>query len=339
MSAEYEKGLLSICMVGYNHAKYAKAAVDAVNKLRYDKVELIVLDDGSKDGTGDVLTALVDNSRVRLALILQENTGNVGHNNNVALKQAKGEFVSMISLDDMLIPEKIDDLIRQIMEEKDLAFIASTQIKGVNENGEEEKGSVPPIPLDEVEHPSITDLLEMEYEKFGAFYVQGAIFRRCVIDAVGGFDEDMTGDDIILRTKVFRYLKDNPNWRFKLLSEPTCLYRQHDANIHHNSMRQIQIVTEYLQRYWPDRPDPEMLYKWTMHTVRHMDIAALPKLFSLNARAKHMLFNGKYIAGVIRILFERMIHPIYYKTKDGDQRIITLLSRYKFSYSRKRHKR
>ena len=274
MRTEYEKGLLSVCMVGYNHAKYAKAAVDAVNKIRHDKVELIVLDDGSSDNSAEVLSLLARQSRVPMTPILQANTGNIGHNFNVALSRARGEFVAMISLDDMLIPEKVDSLLSCIIEDKALALIASTKIMGVNESGDIDADSVPPLPIDAV---------------------QGAVFRRCVIDAVGGFDEDMTGDDIILRTKVFNYLKCNPHWKFKLVHEPTCMYRQHSTNVHNNSLRQMKIITEYLERYWPDRPNPPMLIDCAMYTLSKMPKNQWVDFFGLNKRALSCLSDGRIL--------------------------------------------
>lgn len=286
--------LLSICCLGYNHSKFIVDNINAIWNSDYKDVEIVVVDDGSKDNSGEILKDLQEKSPIPMKIILQENTGNVGHNFNVALKHAKGEYISFMSLDDVLKSDTISKVMNILKSDKKIAFVASSVIQGINDSGKI-CNNIPALKLNSIDRPTINDLLELEYEEFGAFYIQGVFFRKEIVDAVGGFDEDMTGDDIILRTKVFKFMVQNPEWTFKILSEPLCFYRQHDSNIHHNSLRQMKIVSEYLERYWPDRKNPAIFIQWATHTLRQMPREKWIDFFGLNKRALSCLFETEIL--------------------------------------------
>ncbi|MDR2339338.1 MAG: glycosyltransferase family 2 protein, partial [Deltaproteobacteria bacterium] len=97
---DYEKGLCSVCCLGYKHAKYLEKSIRAIWEGDYREVEIIAVDDGSNDGSGELLQSLSKESPCPMKVILQENTGNIGKNFNTGLKHAKGEYVTFIALDD-----------------------------------------------------------------------------------------------------------------------------------------------------------------------------------------------------------------------------------------------
>ena len=284
--------LLSICCLGYNHGKFIADNIKAIWKSNYKNIEIIVVDDGSKDNSGKILKDLQAKSPFPMKVILQKNTGNVGHNFNIALQQAKGQFITFMSLDDVLNPNTIAKVMDLLKSDKKVAFVASSVIQGIDDSGRL-CNNIPSLKLKSISQPTINDLLELEYNEFGAFYIQGAFFRKEIVDAVNGFDEDMTGDDIILRTKVFKFMVQNPEWTFKILSEPLCFYRQHDSNIHSNSLRQMKIVSEYLERYWPDRENPKIFVGWACHALRQIPKERWTDFFGLNKRALSCLSDAR----------------------------------------------
>ena len=193
------------------------------------------------------------------------------------------------------------------------------------------------LKLDSIENPRVDDLLELEYSDFNSFYIQGAFFRKDIIDKIGGFDEDMTGDDIVLRTKVFRYLKEHSEYGYEIIKEPICYYRQHNENISGNSVRQIKIVTEYLQRYWADRENPDVLVTWALHAIKNLKFEESIGLFSMNTRAALLLANNKIQKALMKKARREtsILRHIYYKTKEKNKRTITIFSFFKISYTKK----
>ena len=280
--------LLSICCLGYNHANFLQENLDSIIHINYKNIEVIVVDDGSTDNSADILQKLAKNFPLPITIISQENTGNIGKNFNTAIQHANGELISFIALDDVFRPDTMLASIQLMAKNPSLAFIATKTAVAINDKGLA-INKLPPLPIEGLEHISIDELLEFEYTQFGSFYIQGCIFRKSIIDAISGFDEDMTGDDIILRTKLFRHLKQNSGWEYSFIHDNTVFYRLHDNNIHKNGTRQIRIVSEYLDKYWPNKPNPQTLIDWAKWVIQDKKFGEAISLFSMNKRAATLL--------------------------------------------------
>lgn len=284
------KGLCSICCLSYNHAAFIESCIRAIWDQDYKNIEIIAVDDGSYDNGVEILNELAKISPVPMMVIAQKNTGNVGGNFNKALEKAKGEYILFTSLDDKLYPHALSEKIRVMEQEETIAFIANSSITGIDDH-ENINDTVPPLDLNDIDNPTIDDLLNLERQILGTFYIQGTVFRKDIVDAVNGFDEDMVGDDIILRTRVFRYIKNNPQYSFKIYKTPACYYRIHDNNVHKNYFRQIKIVALYLEKYWPHEKNPKTLKGWIRHTIKNSDFKTGIKVFFINSRTKQYLLS------------------------------------------------
>lgn len=258
--------LLSICCVSYNHASYIKECIESIWNNDYKNIEIIALDDGSSDNSLDILNELKQKSPFPMTVISQQNSGNIGANFNKLFRKANGEFISIIACDDAIAPNSLKNKMDILNANKNVAFICHSKVLGINEKSEA-IDSVPPLKLELYNTPTIEDLLELDYEELNSYYVQGAIIRKEIVDTIGGFDEDMLCDDIILRTKLHRYMKEHPELTFKIFKEIGVLYRRHSNNISSNSIRQVKGVLQYLGRYWEDRVPSRMFYDWLKHAI------------------------------------------------------------------------
>ena len=95
-------GRVSVILPAYNRAWVLNRAVDSVLAQTYPDLELIVVDDGSDDGTAELLAAYGDS----FIVIRQENRG-VSAARNAGIKKASGEFIALIDSDDAWEKEKI----------------------------------------------------------------------------------------------------------------------------------------------------------------------------------------------------------------------------------------
>ncbi|MBE0425200.1 MAG: glycosyltransferase [Nitrospirae bacterium] len=93
------KPIVSVLTLVFNHGPYIKETIDSVLKQTYQNWEWIIIDDGSTDGTGDVIKNIKD-SRIRY--LCQENTGfdSQVKNYNKALSMSSGDLVAMLDGDD-----------------------------------------------------------------------------------------------------------------------------------------------------------------------------------------------------------------------------------------------
>ncbi len=92
---------ISVIIPLYNKAEYVSRALDSILSQSFDDFELIVVDDGSTDGSPDVVRGYQDR---RLRLIQQENAG-PGAARNRGVKEAQGTYVAFLDADDEWMPD------------------------------------------------------------------------------------------------------------------------------------------------------------------------------------------------------------------------------------------
>lgn len=332
----YEKGLCSIICLGYNHARFIRKTIESIWGQGYKKIEIIAVDDGSKDESITILSELAEISPLPMRVIGQKNTGNVGRNFNNGLKTAKGEFILFISLDDMLTSDAVGDKIGLMLQDEKIAFVANTMVKIIDGNGQNPKNMQLSCEIEKMQDVVVDDLLDLEYKSFHSFFIQNCIFRRDMVEAVAGFDEDMTGDDIVLRIKTFLYLKDHPQYNFKLINKPGVYYRMHDDNVSKNHIRQIKIVTECLERFFPGRPVPKVLVEWVRGAIKANYFEEYLKIFTLNKVASNLLLEKDVQKEIIKSIigYVNIAIPILKKEKTGGKRSVTLFGLIKYYYKK-----
>jgi glycosyltransferase involved in cell wall biosynthesis len=95
--------LVSVIMPTYNRRQTIQAAIASVQRQTFQDWELIVVDDGSRDGTASV----IDGSDPRLVLIRQENQG-VNAARNAAMLRARGRYIAFLDSDDEWLPHHLE---------------------------------------------------------------------------------------------------------------------------------------------------------------------------------------------------------------------------------------
>ena len=106
--------LVSIVIPSYNHAAYLKLAVDSILAQDYPNIELIVIDDGSTDGSADILRSYGERFRWEL----QPNQGQVATLNRGWLS-SRGEILGYLSADDLLLERAVSSAVRCLEENPD----------------------------------------------------------------------------------------------------------------------------------------------------------------------------------------------------------------------------
>ena len=102
--------LVSICMPCYNAGKYVAEALDSVLAQTYPNLEIIVVNDGSKDDSAEVLERYRSK---RVKVIHQENAGQCAAANR-AYSESKGDYIKFFDADDLLSPGFIEAQMRRL---------------------------------------------------------------------------------------------------------------------------------------------------------------------------------------------------------------------------------
>ena len=97
--------MISVIMPVFNTKQYLEQAIESVLYQTYQDWELILVDDGSSDGSGEMCDYYVKKD-CRICVIHQENKGLSGAR-NTGMKQASGEFIQFLDSDDWLYPETL----------------------------------------------------------------------------------------------------------------------------------------------------------------------------------------------------------------------------------------
>ena len=107
MNAKQYKPLVSILSLVYNHSAFIEQTIDSVLTQTFQNWEWIILDDGSADGTGEIITQIEDS---RIHYSLQEHAGfdQLTRTYNTALAMCSGDFIAMLDGDDYWPQDKIE---------------------------------------------------------------------------------------------------------------------------------------------------------------------------------------------------------------------------------------
>ena len=126
------KELISVIVPVYNVKPYLKKCFDSIVNQSYRNLEIILVDDGSTDGSGDLCEELArQDSRV---LVIHKKNGGSGSAKNAGLDAASGEYIALVDSDDWIEPEMYQTL-RELMDQKQ-AQIGVCGIQKINESGE-----------------------------------------------------------------------------------------------------------------------------------------------------------------------------------------------------------
>ncbi len=124
--------LISVVIPSYNHRRYVAEAVRSALASRVEDIEVVVVDDGSSDGSIDELATLSD---ARLKVIGQANRG--AHDAiNRGIAESRGRYIAILNSDDRYMPDRLPQALEVLSQDSGLALVGS-HIRLIDEDGVE----------------------------------------------------------------------------------------------------------------------------------------------------------------------------------------------------------
>lgn len=105
--------LISVIVPVYNVASYVEKSVSSILEQTYKNLEIILIDDGSTDGSSEICDNL-KNKDLRIKVFHQENQG-VSSARNLGLKMCTGDFIGFVDSDDIIQPIMYESLLNYLL--------------------------------------------------------------------------------------------------------------------------------------------------------------------------------------------------------------------------------
>lgn len=168
---------ISVIIPAFNAKKWIPDAVQSVLDQGMDSFEIIIVDDGSTDGT----EAMVQE---RFPFVNFIRTKNLGPSSarNIGTKVSKGQYIQYLDADDMLAPEKVKIQLAALQESNSDIAYGNWQKIVADSTGQYVKGELVVRYLPDPE----VDLFTDKWSPISSY-----LFRRRVIEGVGEFDEEL----------------------------------------------------------------------------------------------------------------------------------------------------
>lgn len=191
---------VSIIIPLYNKAPYIKKALETVCSQTYQDWECIIMDDGSTDGSAELVEQIVSElSDCRFHLLYQSNAGVAAARNN-AVKQSSGELLCFLDADDWWEPTFVEEMVYFAEQVPNAGLWASNYI--YYKPGKTHVG-VTNVVYDDASH-TIFNYPKSYTQGTGMPVWTGAVMtRRSIFDECGGFPLGVRlGEDFLLWAKV-----------------------------------------------------------------------------------------------------------------------------------------
>ncbi|KAF1311689.1 glycosyltransferase family 2 protein [Pseudomonas putida] len=238
--------LVTVIIASYNHARYIEASINSVVNQTYKNIELLVVDDGSKDDSPAVLKRL--QAQHGFDLRFQANQG-LARTLNDAIARAKGDLIVPFGSDDIMLPHRIATQV-EYMHGKPEVGICSANIETIDHDGkvmgarEQRKRNLPFRRL---------DFDDLWLDRKPGPMAATLMLRRKALEKVGGFNADIRLEDVYIELSIAR-----AGYFIDVLGEVLAQYRDHPTNTFKNGRFMVDNVLK-TYAHFKDHPQYEQV--------------------------------------------------------------------------------
>ncbi|MFN3802198.1 glycosyltransferase family 2 protein [Belliella pelovolcani] len=179
--------LVSIIIPVYNKTSYIKETLESALAQTYLNTEIILVDDGSSDGSFEILQEYYEKYPDKIVLIDQENQG-VSAATNKGIQAARGEYIQFLDADDLLTSDKIANQIK-LLDAHSFSTITSCEWKIFKDNLKQAESMPFGVFQD---FNSGLDLIIQFWNHQEMMAISSYLTHRSLIEKAGPWDESLT---------------------------------------------------------------------------------------------------------------------------------------------------
>lgn len=245
--------LVSVIIPAYNAEPFIEATLASVLSQTYTNIEVLVVDDGSRDRTAELVQAVAEQDR-RVSLLRSSNKG-VAAARNLAIDNSSGEYIAPLDADDIWYPQNLHkqvDCFSRAGPDVGLVYAWSTCI---DENGQLTGSYI----ASDVEGEAC---LSMVHSNFIG-NASAPLIRRSCFDHVGGYDSRYREYDAHGGEDHDLYMRIAEHYRFGVVREFLIGYRQVKGSLSCNTAAMAKAHALLLADVRRRHPElPERIYRW-----------------------------------------------------------------------------
>lgn len=239
--------LVSVIIPAYNAEAFIGRTIDSVLAQTYTKLEIIVVDDGSTDGTAEIARSFAQqDERVRL---LQKPNGGVASARNLGIRRSKGAFIAPIDADDIWYPYNIEKQVQCMQQGGPRIGLVYSWSIDIDEGG---------CPLGTVHAARVTG------EVFTTLLIHNFIanasctlLRRACLEKVGLYDPSYKDRQAQGCEDWDLYLRIAECYQFQVVPELLVGYRKLNDSMSSNAVvmaRSLSLIWDVTEKKYPRVP-------------------------------------------------------------------------------------
>ena len=235
-----ENPLVTVIALCYNHERFVLESLQSVVNQTYINIELIIVDDFSKDDSLKNILNFIKNKPSVITIFNKNNFGNCRSFNN-AFKIAKGKYIIDLSTDDVMLPERVAEQLEKFEQSSDNIGVVYSNGIYIDKNSEPLKGG-------QINGDSKMPEGDV-YEHFlrGSFLMPCTMMiRKSVLDQMRGYDETLAYEDLDF------WIRSSRTWEYayvpKILSYQRIVRGSYSSNFYEKNNLLIPSVIEVCKK-------------------------------------------------------------------------------------------
>lgn len=279
---ENKEPLVSVVVPCYNHEKYVKDTIESILNQTYKNIELIVIDDGSKDNSVYIIQKLAD--KYNFTFINRPNKG-LSATLNEGIKLAKGKYFCVCASDDKYLFDKIEKQVRFMENHLKYEMCYAKVIQFNDKESKEIEIKNPPIGF------IFDDLINRCFIPAVTVMIRIDIFKK-----IGLFDENLYIEDWDM------WLRIANKYQIGYIDEYLAYYRRHDNNSSLDTLKMYNSTIAILKK-WNFYYNYDKTY--INNELRYFNIFALEHKVKALGQLQYVFFNlDKLLAwkGIIKLV-------------------------------------
>lgn len=223
------KPLVTVIVPAYNHELYIEECLKSVINQTYPHLQVIVINDGSKDNTGYIIEKFIGVQGRPIEYLTKNNEG-LCKTLNLGIELANGKYIAFIASDDMWLPSRIEEQVLFLEQNNNIGLVFSDAYFMRYDNPTTIKYSdyKPRIKkhfLNSIQNRNIYEALLVE----NIILSLTVLIRKECFEKVGFFDISLKYEDYDMWLRVCR------QYPIAFIDKPLAYYRTHDSNLSNNT--------------------------------------------------------------------------------------------------------